>query len=137
VNFDFDKITGFLNSLAGLPRPSLVFVLCLCAGWVFKKTPWIHNSAIPLLVCGVGSFALLMISDYRTSAINSVSQFIFLNLAIGFIIGAFSTACYRWALKPLLAKMGVKDENGSAPPIVIPGVTPPPLGKPPEPGGGL
>ncbi len=106
MNIDLEKMVQWLNALYGMPKIGVVFIFCLAFGMVVKKLSFIHNSAIPLLVPMAGTIALPLLSDWPDSAAKTVMHFIFLNMVIGFIVGVSATLFHRYALKPLLTKIG-------------------------------
>lgn len=97
-----------------MPKVGLVFISCLVFGWVIKRAKWVHNSAIPGYVVLWGAVWLPALSDWPNSTAKTVTQFILLNLTIGFIVGGAATASHRWIVKPLLKKFGVS--NGDSDP---------------------
>lgn len=114
MTIDFDKIFEFLNSLGGMPAASLVFLLCLGAGFILKKSPVIHNSSVPLLVVMIGAIALPLLSDFQSSQLSSSRVYYTRQTIVGFLCGTAAWLCHRWLLKPLLAKFGIKeDDNGN------------------------
>ncbi len=115
MNIDLEKMVQWLNALYGMPKIGVVFIFCLAFGMVVKKLSFIHNSSIPLLVPMAGTIALPLLSDWPDSAAKTVMHFVFLNMVIGFIVGVAATMFHRYALKPILKKIGAEKENDSDP----------------------
>lgn len=111
MTIDTDQVFKAINGLYGIPKASLTFVVCIAAGWVMKRSPWIHNSAIPFSVCIVGGLILPLLSDFKSSAIESVRVWVVTNVVIGFITGALSTLFYKLVVKKLMDKFGVNDSQ--------------------------
>lgn len=109
MNLDLQQIIGWLNSLYGMPKVGLVFIFCLAFGFILKRVKPLDNSAIPGYVALWGGVWLPALSDWPNSSAKNVTQFILLNIAIGFIVGTAATLLHRWAFKPLLAKLGVRN----------------------------
>ncbi len=111
MTIDLDKIFTFLNSLGGMPKDGLVFVFCIALGFGLKRCPWLHNSSIPWVVMMAGALLLPMLSDWNKSDLHSVRVFILTQALVGFITGVVACLFYRVALKPMMAKFGVKPED--------------------------
>lgn len=115
MNLDIEKVISWLNQLYGAPKITLVFVSCLLLGLFIKYgLKAVHNSGIPIIVVMWGAFWLPALSDWPESSAKTVTRFILFNGFFGACEGFIATMIHRWALKPLLKKIGVKDSDDTA-----------------------
>lgn len=79
-------VTDTLGKLYGLPGYVLVFLLCLVAGFVLKRSRWFPNDGIPLTVICLGGLVNSLIADPKADTL-PLRIWVVKNVVVGLIIG--------------------------------------------------
>lgn len=107
---NIEQILNFLHSLYGMPGYALVLISCWIFGYMIKKSAYISNNAIPLVVVLWGTCWNMILADVMVDG-GSVRLWIGRNALIGFIIGGVAWLTHKWIWKPLRAKFFPDDFN--------------------------
>lgn len=130
-----DWLQQQMDRLSGAPGWVLVGIACLIVGLTLKRIRSFPNSAIPCVVLLVGMLGNSLLAAEEPKGITHRAWLV-RQIIIGLVIGFSAWGFHRIVLKKLAERFPILkpalSEWDSAPPIVVPGVTPEPLGQKPE-----
>jgi hypothetical protein len=90
-----DQVVDLLDRLNGLPAIALVLISCLALGYVLRLVRRFPNDAIPLAVILWGMAAMPLLSDFRTSGIQSLRIWLVRNVVLGLVVGFAAWAIHN------------------------------------------
>lgn len=82
-----ETIIDALNKIEGAPAIALVLLSCLAVGYALRFIRRFPNDGIPVAVILWGAAFMPLLSDFRTSGIQSLRVWIIRNLVVGLIVG--------------------------------------------------